>query len=311
MSFDVTQFGAPTAETPTWVRLLMMITGRLPNIQLSDGIGARAVVAAPTTRHIAAAAAICAVQLPDFDAPSPAHPGVRVATVLSQEFQDADVVGIGERYGIGGTQFALPRIPPAAIIGLDWDLDRRAQLVPDEALSIVKPWYNEPQSWIYQRLCLHPVVVISNRPSLITQDLADLAKVSSWWNPLQHVAMVGPKDGIDQVFRRPVVVASPTALLASQWMREVKPALVVVVGFAVWTSSARHLWQGTSQLLVLNQRSGDVAQFREWFDGTTFPEVNLPTIKNLRRAGITATVFGEPIIEVDFSISEEDQEWEF
>lgn len=46
---------------------------------------------------------------------------------------------------------------------------------------------------------------------------------------------------------------------------------------------------------MLNQRSTDVSDFRQWFDNTSFGEVTIPGARNIKRGGLTLTVFGEPV----------------
>ena len=65
-------------------------------------------------------------------------------------------------------------------------------------------------------------------------------------------------------------------------------------------------------VLLLNQRSGDVADFRDWFDGTDFPVVDFTKLtKNRRIAGITITAFGELVAPLLATESQGDDEWEF
>ena len=92
-------------------------------------------------------------------------------------------------------------------------------------------------------------------------------------------------------------------------------SLVVIVGFSAWLSPQRNFWATTPQVLLLNQRTSDIADFRAWFDGALLPEVHLPGAKSrdLRKSGITVATFGEPI---DFTGAkgEEQQEvdeWSF
>ena len=96
-------------------------------------------------------------------------------------------------------------------------------------------------------------------------------------------------------FRRPVIVMTPAAALAEVWLSQMAVALVVVAGYSAWNSAARHAWESAPQVLLINQRSSDVADFREWFDGAEFSALDLPFGNQFRRAGITLTAFNEPV----------------
>ena len=304
----------PAENAPPWLRLLMMLGTRLPATSVGDGIGARAVVAAPTSRHVAAALAVTGVNLPDaLDAASPESES-RVATVLSKSFCDATVRTVGERIAFDGTQFAPTRRPPSVALPEQWEFERVARPVPADAVSAARAIDGSaPGEWTFQRACFDPVVVIAQRPSEIVADLEDLAEAVEWWNPVQALALVEPHEGLDWWYRRPVIVSTPIGLAHSPWVSVLPSRLVVVVGFTAWMSPMRHLWSRTPQVLVLNQRTSDVADFRAWFDGTQFPEVALPTMRNLRKAGVTVTAFGEPVTNEGLTALTVDggDEWEF
>ncbi len=304
----------PAAEAPAWVRLLMLLAGRLPGVQVPEGVGARAVVAGPTTRHVAAALAVAATRTPDLGSASPISAGVTVATVLSKRFTDVHVSAFGSRLILDGTQLDPARgmLPPGVVLRDEWEFERAKKPVPEAVIAGARSLDGSaPGEWTFQRMCLEPVVVIAQRPAQVVQDLEDLAQAPGWWNGAQSLAMMDPEDGLDLWFRRPVIVLSPGGLMSVPWAATLPVRFVIVVGFAAWMSPVRHLWAHVPQALVMNQRSGDVADFRAWFDGTDFPEVALPAVRNLRRAGITVNAFGEPIGPVPQIELQEGEEWEF
>ena len=304
---------APAAGAPPWVRLLMMATNRLSRSVSAIGSGPRIVIAAPTGRHLPAAAALTAIRHPELGKPTVIEPGFRVATVLSRKFCDVKVSRIGERWELNGITFDTSRkpLPPLVVLSHDQELGRRDIAVPNDALAPMSLLgFDEVPEWTYQRLCLSPIVLLTHRPGQVIEDLAELAEAEQWWNPLQSAALVDPEQGSQWWFRRPVIVMTPAAVLAEPWLAHLAVSLVVVAGYAAWMSSARQLWSAAPQVLLLNQRSTDIANFRGWFDGTEFPALEMPFDRHLRQAGMTLTAFREPSDSLADTSGEVD-EWEF
>lgn len=306
-----------TTECPTWVRLLMSTSRELActNADSNANVAPRVVVAAPTTRHVAAALAASSIRAPfDGEAQLP-ESGSQVATVLSRKFTDAKAHYLKTQIILDGIKFNPTRIPPYASLPEGWEYERPVKPVPEAALPAGRVVDGEaPGEWTFLRYCLHPVVVICQRSSELIADLEDLAAVPHWWNPIQQLALIEPIAGLDTWFRRPLIVTSPAALTASPWVAALPVHMVVVVGFAAWTRPVRHLWSGRPHVLVLNQRSSDVADFRTWFDGTRFPEIPLQRLRNVRKAGLTVSAFGEPVKtpgEANRSEEAGDDDWEF
>ena len=292
----------------------MMVATRLPGTEVEEGVGVRAVVAAPTSRHIAAALAATAVSLPDGTNATLPPSGSRIATVLSRAFTDATVREIGQRIAFDGTQFAPTRIPPSVVLPEEWEFERGTKPVTEAAIAGGKAVDTTvPGEWTYLSACKTPVLVVAQRPSEVVADLEDLAEAIDWWNPSQSLALVDAREGLEWWYRRPIIITTPVALAHAPWVSVLPTRLVVVVGFTAWMSPVRHLWSEAPHVLVLNQRTGDIADFRSWFDGTQFPEVALPAMRNLRKAGVTVTAFGEPVIDATFDALQEEggDEWEF
>lgn len=308
---------APSEGAPVWVKLLMMLARQLPLASVSGETGVRGVVAGPTGRHLPAALATTAVRPPNLGEPSILAAGLTVATVVSKDFRDLTVGRLGARLNLGGTQMnPTGPLPPAILLDPSWEFERGDHMVPEAAevpCRLLDP--GSPAGrwrWTYQRLCLNPVLVITHRPGQVVQDLHDLASVPEWWNPVQRASLADPGEGVDAWFRRPVIVTSPGAILTRPWLRTLPVSMVVVAGFATWMTPARHVWPLAPHVLLLNQRSGDVADFRDWFDGTDFPVVEFTKLtKNRRMAGITITAFGELVAPLSVTESEGDDEWEF
>lgn len=312
-----TRLPPPADSAPVWLRLLMLIAGRLPTAPVEPGFSPRGVVAAPTTRHLPVALAASAAVPPSREWVSPIEPDVTVATVLSKRFADVPVSqAAGTRLNLGGTQLDPTRmpLPPAAVLPEDWDIERGPRSLPPTAVELLKSQFEVPRGqrplvaeWLYQQMCLEPVVILTQRPGRITEDALELSKVFDWWNWSQCAALHDLVEGEQWWFRRPIVVLSPQTVSALPWSHQVRVRLVVVVGFSTWMSPARHRWTGAPQVLMLNQRSTDVSDFRQWFDNTSFGEVGIPGVRNTKRAGLTLTAFGEPasaITDVD------DDEWD-
>lgn len=295
----------PADSAPVWLRLLMLIAGRLPTAQVAEGFAPRGVVAAPTTRHLPLSLAASAVPPPSREWVSPIGPDVQVATVLSKQFQDVPVSqGSGTRLNLGGIQMdgASGVLPPAAVLPPDWDLERSPQPLPPFVADDLRSRFPPPKGerslvgeWLYQQMCLEPVVILTQRPARLVEDALDLADQEDWWNWCQEIAVSNAGVGDWSWFRRPVVVMSPQMALSVPWASQVPARMVVVVGLAAWMSPARHLWSSVPQVLMLNQRSTDVSDFRQWFDNTSFGEVTIPGARNIKRGGLTLTVFGEPV----------------
>jgi len=307
----------PADAAPVWLRLLMLVAGRLPQAPVVEGFAPRAVVAAPTTRHLPVTVAACSVPPPSRDWESPIAPDVEVATVLSKEFKDVLVSqGAGTRVNLGGIQMdpASGMLPPAAVLPEEWDMDRSTSPVPAFEVDVLKSAFpRQPGErpvvgeWLYQQMCLEPVVVLTQRPARVLDDALDLADQEDWWNWCQLVSLTGAVVGPWWWFRRPVVVMSPQAALSAPWLTQVVARMVVVVGFSTWMTPARHLWSAVPHVLMLNQRSSDVAAFREWFDGTSFGEVTIPGVRNVKKGGLTLTAFGEPVTAVTEA---DEDEWD-
>ena len=295
----------------------MLIAGRLPTSTVAEGFAPRGVVAAPTTRHLPVALAASAAVPPTREWQSPIKPGATVATVLSKKFADVSVTQFQDsRLNLRGTLLDPfgRHLPPAAVLPEEWDLERGDRAVPSEAVEWLKSAFSVPRGerpmngeWLYQQMCLHPVVILTQRPSRVTDEATELSSVPEWWNWSQRVALHDLAEGADWWFRRPIVVLSPQAASALPWANEVPVRLVVVVGFSTWMSSARHRWTTAPQVLMLNQRSTDVSDFRQWFDNTSFAEVGIPGVRNTKKGGLTLTAFGEPASAVT---DIEDDEWD-
>lgn len=306
----------PTDSAPIWLRLLMLVAGRLPQLSATDGFSPRAVVAAPTARHLPMALAASAVIPPPTEWVSPIAPDANVATVLSRQFQDVHVSSAqGTRLNLQGTQLdpASRQLPPAAVLPEEWDVERGARVVPPSAVEKLKkecPSATKGRSvvgeWVYQQMCLEPIVVLTQRPARVVEEATELFGRADWWNWSQQVALTDVQEGHEWWFRRPVVVLSPQAALGLPWTPQVQVRLVVVVGFSTWMTPARHQWSSAPQVLILNQRSTDVAAFREWFDGTSFGEVSIPGARNNKKGGLTLTAFGEPRFNL---VESDDDEW--
>ena len=303
----------PAELAPDWLKVLMMLGQRLPRADVAVTTGARAVVVAPTTRHVAASLAVSAVTAPT-DVASRVEVGDRVVSVVSKEFIDATLLEMGTRIILNGVQFGTERKPPMIRLHEDWRFDRPSRDVPTSGEVAARQLVpSRAGEWTYFNMCQRPVVVLTPRPAQLVRDLEDLDQVP-WWNAVQSCALAGPSDeGYNNWFRRPVVSISPTAVIENNWVASLPASMLVVVGFGAWQSQVRHAWSSVPQILVLSQRSPDMADFREWFDGTQFPKVDLGAVRNVRKAGLVITPFGEPIrvfdpADVD---SEEDDEWMF
>lgn len=307
----------PADLAPVWLRLLMLVAGRMPAAPVAEGFGPRGVVAAPTSRHLSVALAASAVVPPSRDWVSPIEPDMTVATVLSKKFADASVGhGAGARLNLSGTQFdpSSMKLPPAAVLPDDWDIERGPRSLPQDAVDLLKsefpaqPGERPPvEEWLYQQMCLEPVVILTQRPGRVTDEADELSAAVDWWNWSQRVALHDLVEGADWWFRRPIVVISPQAASALPWAAQVPVRLVVVVGFSTWMSPARQRWSSAPQVLMLNQRSTDVSDFRQWFDNTSFGEVSIAGLRNAKKGGLTLTAFGEPaaaLMDVD------DNEWD-
>jgi hypothetical protein len=268
-------------------------------------------VAAPTSRHVAAAAALAAVQPRPYVQPDFAHSD-RVATVLSRAFTDAT---IHDTRSIDGVTFLNDDLPPFAVLPSEARFDRAtAEAIPTEVLDRAAAVDKRAPDRAFQRACLEPVVVLTHRPDAVVEDLADLGRAEPWWNPLQALATAAPKAGVNRWFRRPVLVMSPAEVAHRPWLHVLPVAAVIVVGYAAWASPARHTWSRAPHTLVLNQRSTtDLLDFRVWFDGLTLPALDVPVSRDLRQQGLTVSFFGETPVApgaVAEEIDEED-EWEF
>lgn len=306
---------APAAEAPNWVKLLMMVSSHLTKSPPEAGTAPRIAVASPTSHHVPSAAALAALQYPDVGPLIEIEPGVRVATVLSKKFCDVKVSRIGERWGLNGITFDTGRkpLPPLVVLSDDHDLDRPDSIVPPGALSYMSLMGdNEAAEWTYQRLCLRPIVVLTNRPGQVISDMEDLAGAKPWWNSLQAAALVDAEAGSDWWFRRPIIVMTPAAALSEPWLTQLQVSFLVIVGFTAWSSPARHIWSDSPQMLVMNQRGSDIAGFREWFDGTEIRALQMPFGHQLRSAGLTLTAFHEVVRQsnADSDAGEVD-EWDF
>ena len=308
---------APADAAPGWLRLMMLLGSRLPLVEAPEGTGPRAVVAAPTTRHLAAAMAVGTMRSAMEQPGAALSVDQRVATVISRRFCDTDVRAFGQRLSLEGVQFDPQRVPPAAVLDPAWEIERGPHVIPQSAIDAAQLLGRKgyPAEWTYFRFCLNPVLVITPRPTQVAEDLAELAQVEDWWNPFQRLALASPEEGVDMWFRRPVVITSPAALAGAPWVAGLPVSLIVVAGFAAWLSPHRHCWSKSPQVLLLNQRTADVADFRAWFDGALLPEVQLPGAKSrdLRRSGLTLATFGEPIMprSVEGVGRQEVDEWEF
>ncbi len=307
----------PTDTAPVWLRLLMLIAGRLPTVSVPPGFAPRAVVAAPTTRHLPIALAAAAAVPPSSEWSSPIKADISVATVLSKKFSDVSVSqGVESRLNLAGTQLDPTRmkLPPAAILPDGWDIERGARAVPSEAVEWLKSEFMVSRGerpavgeWLYQQMCLEPVVILTQRPARAIDDAKELSYELDWWNWSQRIALHELNEGAEWWFRRPIIVLSPQAANSLAWAQQVPVRFVVVVGFSTWMSPARHRWNTAPQVLMLNQRSTDVADFRQWFDNTSFGEINIQGVRNTKKGGLTLTTFGEPAMSLT---DIEDDEWD-
>lgn len=284
----------PAPEAPPWLHVLTVHSQRLALATPPMNVAARMVVAAPSTAHIGAAAALSTVRPPTSEQ-IPLNHGQRVATVVSGKFVDGRVSISGRgRIAINGVEFANG-LPPLQVIEPEAFPGRKPAPVPDEGGRVaVRLRSDRPDDWAFQRVCLRPVVVLTNEPSTFITDLADLASASHWWSPLRRAALVNPRAGVEWWLRRPIVVLTPRAARQHPWLASLPLTAVIIVGFTVWADPARLLWPHAPHMLVLGQRHG-VDRFREWFDGTEFAALDTAFGIGFQSSGLAATAFGEPI----------------
>lgn len=294
-------------EAPPWLHTLTVLGQQLTLTVPPETVAARMVIAAPSTTHVGAAAALSTLRPPAWDSIRPEH-GQRVATVVSGKFVDGHVSVSGRgRIAVNGVEFA-DGLPPFQVLEPEAFPGRKPATVPDEAGKVaLRMRSDRPHDWAFQRLCLRPAVVLSNEPSAFITDLQDLASASQWWSPLRRAALVEPRAGVEWWLRRPIVVLTPRAARQNSWLAGLPLTAVIVVGFSAWADPARLLWPHTPHMLVLSQRRG-VDRFREWFDGTEFPLIDIPFGIDFRDSGLTATAFGESI---GGGRDTEDDEWDF
>lgn len=304
----------PAPEAPTWAKLLMSIGKQMRTAEVPVSCAPRAIVAAPTTRHVASTLAISALNGKEYEPEAVNLVNRRVATVLSKKLEDAQVSLINGRVSLRGISFPQDRrLPPMFEIPEDFSIERSGQLVPATSVDLGKQLIDgQAGEWTYVQLCREPVVVVTTRPQAILQDMADLSVMSTWWTVPQKIALLEVKDGLDWWFRRPVIVATPAAIASSSWCRKLPVSALVILGFNAWISGVRMAWPTAPHALVLGQRSADVSEFRNWFDGTNFPSMSLAGIRQHKKFGITTTLFAEPVrAAMEASDPLEDDSWEF
>jgi hypothetical protein len=181
------------------------------------------------------------------------------------------------------------------------------QLMLDHLNSQLKGTELREACWKYFRLCANPVVIICQHPVNVAAQIEELALEGDWWTQTQVNACLEPGTSPDDWFRRPIICMSPRALQNREWLSELIPSAVIVIGYSAWSTPARWIWPEIPHVLFLNSRSDDIFRFRLWHDGQNFSPIfsEFADLKGV--AGIPAKFFSEPVQSAQ---SDNDFDWD-
>lgn len=290
---------AVTAESlPKWLNLMNLLARRVPEVTASEHV---ACVIAPSSQYVVAALALCSLQRQANLAREFESSQGFVATVIESKMHDLKhVVSTGENgtlksKRLGG--YKLPTATPPMMPLPAGFPERTASTVPEGIIQALSPdagtGATRRAMWHYFELCANPVVVVCQRPELLRSQLEALAGIDAWWSNISRAASIDAAITPDDWFRRPVIFTTPSAILRRTWLKNLKPAAVLVVGYTAWSSPARWTWPDVPHFLILNVRQDDVLRFRSWHDGQTFPPLDSALNRLTGIPGMPAKIFIE------------------
>ena len=289
------------------IQLMRLIANRAPTIKV-DGHFCT-VVAPPTIEHFPGLLALANVKRKlGLDVDRSLELG-RVATLISTQLKDvvhsfqhnADGA-VGEEF-LDQTRFIPGTFPPLHKLPEEFP-ERSDGVIPEGVVDLLlatsskKPIHETAREacWDYFRLCENPVIIICQQPSKVAAELVDLAIENEWWTPEQIAATFDAGTGPEDWFRRPIICINPRSIQNRQWMGELKPSAVIVIGYSAWATPARWVWPDLPHTLFLDNRSDDVLRFRTWHDGQQFPTIHSEFAKLKGIPGLPVKFFTEPFL---------------
>lgn len=308
----VDSFALSPEALPRWLNLLALLAKRVPEIESDEHV---ACVIAPPSQVVIAALALSSVQRQDDLAREFDSSQGRVASVVELKLRDLDHAVKQDQEGavtakrLGGYQ--LPNGTPPLMILPSGFPARSDEVVPEKIAELLtlssSVGAHRLALWHYFELCAKPVVVVCQHPEALRSQLESLAGMETWWSNQSLAASLDAAISADDWFRRPVVFATPSAIMHRPWLKELTPAAVIVAGYAAWCTDARWMWPNLPHFLILNVRHDDVLKFRAWHDGQSFSPINSALNQLTGTPGMPTKIFTEH--QVDRMVTT-DEAWE-
>lgn len=199
-------------------------------------------------------------------------------------------------------EFDVSHLPD--MVGRPAGLEQRSErVVPEEILAGVPESEWNQRSKEYFRHCIRPVVILTTRPTELTEYVESLNLALSVWESSEQAIRFAASNSLDSWFRSPLLIVTPEQTRMRDWLAEVTPAAVIILGWKSWKKPARWHWPDVTHYLILDVRSEDVEDFRSYYDGT----------EGLKAAPLARDVAGGPatvgFFEPNSSIPS-DSEWD-
>lgn len=289
------------ANAPKWVQLMTLIGRRIHDIPAEGHISC--VLAPPTVNYFPGALAIASVTR---GTPLEVSEGVGLGNVASLK---ADILidaehtfnfnsdGSASAEYLGMAKYKEGTFPPMYKLPEGFPI-RSTGNIPKAVLDNFPSYLPEKNQreacWSYFELCANPVVIICQHPGQVAAEVEELVAETDWWLPEQVSSSIEPGTSPDDWYRRPIICISPRALQHREWLKELSPAAVIVIGYSAWETPARWFWPDLPHTLFLDSRSDDILRFRLWHDGQDFPLIHSEFAELKGIAGIPAKFFSEP-----------------
>lgn len=289
-------------DAPKWVQLMALIAKRIGSISTEGHLACA--VAPPTVNYFPGALAAFSISKQNPVEVVPGESLGRVASLKAGILIDAEHSfnfnpdgSVGAEF-LGMATYKEGTFPPMFRIPAGFPERTQAEIpniMLERLMSRHKGKELRDACWDFFNYCANPVVVICQHPSKVAEEIEELALETDWWNQTQFDACLEPGTSPDDWFRRPVICMSPRAIQNREWLSELNPAAVIVIGYSAWSTPARWIWPEIPHILFLDSRSDDIFRFRLWHDGQDFPAIysEFSDLKGV--AGIPAKFFSEPI----------------
>jgi hypothetical protein len=298
-----------TSPYPEWIRFIRASVGALSLD--SNPPRQRAVISLPVLELSAGIATFLAVRhfairrsTNPLDNPTSAMQSKPASYFGSGRYEDVQILDVENdipRLQYSGGTVSLGKYPDV-IRQLPESFERRSshRKISQSTLSAWKTVerFDVSAGRIHARVSAMPILFIGSRGALE----ADLEVLSGLFPSPPEFCDIG--SSLSSWFRHPVIAVGPQIPQDRDWLGDVTPSLVILVGAAAWHSNLRRIFWDAPHMLLLDRRSQTAVGIASEIELSQpiFSEVDLDIPR-----GIEATWFSDPpLIAGDF----DDEEFE-